>query len=356
MYANTGQGHSDRGSRVNAHRKGPTAADVARAAQVSTATVSRAFNNPEKVAADVRDRVLRVAKQLGWFPHPAGAALASRRSWLIGAVIPTLDNDVFARQVAALQARAMQEGMTVLIGSFNYDPEQSLAHVRTMLARGVEALAIVGELHPPELFQMIEARGIPYVLTYGWRPDIAHPAIGFDNACAYARITRHLLDLGHERFGVIHQPLHNNERVGQRLLGIRQALAERGLGLRPRHVVEGPARLEFGAAGLERILAAEGPVPTAIICGNDALAIGALHAARARGLNVPRDLSITGFDDSEIAAWTEPPLTTYAVDYAAIGQRAAEYLLARLEGRAADVLGAVGGGLVVRTSTAPPPG
>lgn len=333
--------------------KPPTAADIARAAEVSTATVSRAFNNPEKVAPALRDRVLQVAAQLGWFPHPAGAALASRRSWLVGAVIPTLDNDVFARQIAALQARLLAEGMTVLIGSFNYDPNQSLAQVRTMLARGVEALAIVGESHPPELFQMIQSRGIPYVLTYGWRPDIAHPAIGFDNAAAYRAITGHLLAQGHRNFGVIHQPVLHNERVAQRLLGIREALAEHGLGLRPQHVVEGPARLDFGASGLSQIMQAEGPQPTAIICGNDALAIGALHAAKAHGLRVPQDLSITGFDDSEFTRWTDPPLTTYSVSYKAIGLRAAEYLLARLAGREADTLGEVCGQIEIRGSTGP---
>ena len=332
----------------------PRALDVAAAAGVSTATVSRTFNAPEKVAPVIRERVLAAAASLGWMPHAAGSALARRRTYIAGAVIPTLDNEIFAAQVGAMQATFAEHGVTLLLGCSNYDQEQALTHVRAMLARGVEALAIVGEAHKSALFDAIAGRRVPYVVTYGYRPDSPHPCIGFDNRDAFYRLTRHLLDLGHRVFGLILQPVAGNDRVAARLAGVRDALAEQGLGLRPQHVREGTWSIVFGRASLRAILEAPSPQPTAVICGNDYLAIGALLEARAMGLAVPRELSITGFDDVAMATQTDPPLTTVRVDNAEIGRLAACYLLARLSGDVPAPVPALIPSLIERASTAPP--
>jgi LacI family transcriptional regulator len=297
---------------------------------VSTATVSRAFNAPEKVAPEIREKILQVAADLGWMPHPAGAALASRRTWLVGVLIPTLDNDVFAAQVGALQAELAKVGITVLIGCSNYDLEQAETQIRAMLARGVEALAIVGESHRPGVFEMIRSRGVPYVVMYSYRQGADHPFSGFDNRAAFRRVARHLLDLGHRDFGLIHQIAKDNDRVLARLEGFRDALAEEGIALRPQHVREGAPSIVFGRESLRAVMQAPGPQPTALVCGNDTLAIGALIEARAAGLRVPQDLSVTGFDDGAMAAQMDPPLTTMRVDNAGIGRQAAAYLLACL--------------------------
>ncbi len=336
-------------------RRGPRALDVAAAAGVSTATVSRVFNAPNKVAPAVRERVLAAAQALDWMPHAAGSALARRRTYIAGAVIPTLDNEIFAVQIGALQAALAAHGVTLLLGCSNYEPKQALAQVRAMLARGVEALAIVGEAHEPELFAIIAARHVPYVVTYGYRPGSPHPCIGFDNHAAFHRLTRHLLDLGHRVFGMIVQPVAGNDRVAARVAGVRDALAEQGLGLRPGHYREGPWSIAFGRASLRAIWGAAAPRPTAIVCGNDYLAIGALLEAQAMGLAVPEELSIVGFDDVAIAAQIEPGLTTMRVDNAAIGRLAAEHLLARLHDTAPSASPALVPELVIRGSTAPPP-
>ncbi len=311
----------------------PRAQDVAAAAGVSTATVSRSFNAPEKVAPHVRERVLAVAASLGWIPHAAGSALARRHTAIAGVVIPTLGQEVFALQVAGMQAAFSEHGITLLIGSSNYDPVQAVAQVRTMLARGVEALAIVGEMQEPGLFEMINARRVPYVVTYGFHPESPHPSVGFDNQDAYGKITRHLLDLGHTVFGAILQPMVKNDRAIARLSGIRETLAEHGLGLRPQHVFVGPTTIEFGRQSLRAMLEETTPPPTAVICGNDTLAIGVLLEAEKMGMKVPRDLSVTGFDDIEIAAELDPPLTTMRVDNVEIGRLAALQLVARLKGQ-----------------------
>ncbi len=223
--------------------RAPRLADVARAAGVSTATVSRTFNDPEKVAPAIRDRVLACAASLVWLPHPAGRALASRRSYIAGAVIPTLDQEIFAAQVGAMQDVFAGRGMTLFLGCSNYDQAQALRHVRAMLARGVEALALAGETQPTEVFTIIAQRGVPYVITYAYRPDSPHPCIGFDNRAAFHAITQHLLALGHRIFGVIIQPTEGNDRVTARLAGLREALATEGLGIRPQHFQRGRGAL-----------------------------------------------------------------------------------------------------------------
>jgi LacI family transcriptional regulator len=311
--------------------RAPRVLDVAAAAGVSTATVSRAFNAPEKVAPIIRERVFAAAASLGWIPHAAGSALAKRRTYIAGAVIPTLDNEIFAAQVGAMQATFAEKGVTLLLGCSNYDQEQAVKNVRAMLARGVETLAIAGESQKPELFSMIAARQVPYAVTYSHRPGSPHPCIGFDNRLAFQAITRHLLDLNHRVFAVIIQPTAGNDRVAARLDGVRDALADRGLGLRPHHIQEGEWSIEFGRRGLRAIMETS-PRPTALICGNDYLAIGALLEAQAMGLDVPRDLSLTGFDDVAISRHMNPPVTTMYVDNHEIGHLTAHYLLARFQG------------------------
>ncbi len=328
------------------------AIDVAAAAGVSTATVSRTFNAPQKVAPDIRERVLAAAAALGWMPHAAGRALASNRTYIAGAVIPTLDDEIFAAQVNAMQAAFALEDITLFLGSSNYEPMQALAHVRAMLARGVEALAIGGEAQRPELFEAIAARRIPYVVTYSFRPDSPHACIGFSNRDAFYGLTQHLFRLGHRVFGLIIQPQVNNDRVAARVSGVQAALAEEGLALRPQHVREGRWSIAFGRESLRAIVSTS-PRPTAVICGNDYLAIGALLEARAMGLAVPGELSISGFDDVAMAAQTDPPLTTVRVPNAEIGRLAAGYLLARLAGETPSAVEALVPEFIERGSTGP---
>lgn len=343
------------GTIARAGGRAPRALDVAAVAGVSTATVSRTFNAPEKVAPAIRERVLAAARALDWMPHAAGSALARRRSFIAGAVIPTLDNEIFAAQVGAMQRTLAAQGVTLLLGCSNYDQHQAMAQVRVMLARGVEALAIVGEAHQPELFATITARQVPYVVTYGYRPDSPHPCIGFDNRAAFHRLTRHLLDLGHREFGLILQTVSGNDRVAARLAGVQEALAEQGLGLRPQHFHEGPWSVAFGRDSLRAMLHAVSPRPTAVICGNDYLAIGALLEARAMGVAVPGQLSITGFDDVGMAAQMDPPLTTMRVDNGLIGHLTALDLLERLGGKTPPPVAALVPNFIERASTAAAP-
>ena len=155
-------------------------------------------------------------------------------------------------------------------------------------------------------------------------------------------------------FGLIIQPVAGNDRVAARRAGVQEALGEDGLGLRPHHVREGRWSIAFGRESLRAILSAPPPRPTAVICGNDYLAIGALLEARVMGLDVPRELSITGFDDVAMAAHIDPPLTTMRVQNAEIGPLAAAYLLTRLAGGMPSPVPALVPDFIERCSTVPP--
>jgi len=305
--------------------------DVAKLAGVSTATVSRVYNDPGKVSADVQQRVRDAARALNWIPNAAGRALASTRTHITGAIIPTLDDQVFASQVAGMQAVMAEHGITLFLGCSNYDPAQALTQVRAMLARGVEAVSLVGEAYPPELFELLALHRVPYVVTYAYRDDSPHCCVGFDNRAAFARLTDHLLALGHRDFAIIMQPPADNDRVQARLRGIHDTLAAHGLAVRPAHQHEGPATIAFGRASLRAIADGATPRPSAVICGNDALALGALLEAQALGIDVPSQLSITGFDDIALAREIRPSLTTMWVDTDAIGRKAAHALLDALD-------------------------
>lgn len=330
--------------------------DVAALAGVSTATVSRTFNDPGKVTESIRQRVESAAAQLKWIPNAAGRALASSRTQILGAIIPTLDNEIFASQVSGMQSVLAPLGYSLFLGSSRYDPEEGVRHARAMVARGIEALVIVGEDQPPELFRLLEDAAVPHVVTYGYRAASPHACIGFDNQAAFHAITRHLLELGHRKIAAIFQPTEHNDRAVARIAGVRAALAEAGLSLAAEDLCIGPATLPFAETSFLNFMSRPGATrPTAVICGNDTLALGALLMAQRRGISIPKDCSLTGFDDLAISSRVSPALTTMSVDNFGIGTLAARALLAALDGQeGAPHPREVPARLWLRESTAPP--
>lgn len=328
-------------------------ADVARLAKVSTATVSRALTLPHKVKARTLERVQQAASSLGYVAHGAARALASRRTQTIAAVVPTLDNAIFANTIHALQRRLDEAGYVLLLASHEFDADIEARVTRKLIERGVDGLVLLGTTHHPEIYRMLEAHALPYVLTWAWDERGNHPCVGFDNHAAAQRITEHLLDLGHRRFAMVSGITAQNERAQERLAGVRAALAARGLDLQ--RVVEKPYTHTGGREGLRAVLAGSA-APTAVICGNDVLAIGAIAECHARGLKVPEDVSITGFDDMELAGMMKPALTTMRFPTAELGAYAANHLLMRLEGKVVDLRCKLPTELVVRDSTAAPRG
>ena len=326
--------------------------DVASLAGVSIATVSRFFNDPSSVSRDVRGRVEVAVRELGYIRHGAARALSMRRSHAIGAIIPTVDNATRAGKVAALQKRCRERGFNVVLALSEYDLDIELQQCRSLIEAGIDGLMLEGGLHDPALYDLVERRRIATVNTSVYDPDAPHPNIGFDNRAAARRLTQHLLDLGHRTIGMVAGPTSGNDRALGRVEGVRDALLGRGLDLPAERVVERPYRVLEGRLGLRALLARD-PQVSAVVCGNDVLAFGALIEAQALGRRVPHDLSIAGFDDLDWASQLPPGLTTMALPARDIGQLAADYLIDSLTGKPVPHAIEVEVKLILRGSTGP---
>jgi LacI family transcriptional regulator len=331
-----------------------TVQDVAAAAGVSVASVSRVLNDSNKVSEDVRRRVRDVAERLGYVPHAAARALAAQRTYTVGAVVPTLENPNFAIGVEALQKRLTQAGYTLFVASCGYDLGQERQQVETLVTRGVDGIMLVGARHSPGLHDYLRQRGIPFVDGWVRSNDPRVPSIGFDNMAAAMQLTDFLLDLGHTSFGVIAGVTKSNDRATARVKGIRKALRARGLSLKQERLIERPYRIVDGQLAM-RALMSETDRPTAVICGNDVLAFGATLECQRLGIKIPGEVSIVGFDDLDFASQLLPPLTTIHVPADEIGAAVAEYLLAAIEERPNLLAPQIAVNLIVRGSTAPPP-
>ncbi len=308
----------------------PTLQDVARVAGVSTATVSRCLNQPDKVRPDVRARINAAIATLGYVPHGAARALASRRTQTVGAVVPTIDNAIFSEAIQYLQRGLSQEKYTLLLAQSNYSQQEELREVQALLARGIDGLVLVGADHHPAVFEAIDQQQIPYVNLWSYNPASTYSCIGLDNISAGRRLAQHLTELGHRQLGCISAILDNNDRARQRLQGVRAHLATQQLSLAAERVLQVRYSGEQARQAMHTLIR-QHPEITAVICSNDILALGALSAARELALEVPGDLSVTGFDKLEMLAVLHPALTTMNSPSRRMGMRAADYLLRQIK-------------------------
>lgn len=327
----------------------PTLTDVAREANVSPATVSRALSRPKLVNADTRERIQAAAQRLGYLPDGAGRALASGLSRTVGIIVPTLDAAIFSRAIQGLQRALVEAGYQLLVAAHDYSLAAEASAVRAMLAHRIDGLVLVGSDRAEETRGLLRAAKLPVVII--WSFDEEFDCIGFDNELAGRLAAEHLLALGHRRIGMISGLTAQNDRARFRLRGVRTALREAACDLPDWDVIERPFTLEGGRAGLAELLALEEP-PSAIVCGNDLLAAGAVFEATARGISVPGRLSIMGIDNLDISAHLNPPLTTVHLPTARLGAAAAEQVLARIAGKSAPSRQELPVALVVRASTA----
>jgi len=303
-----------------------TLADVAERAQVSTATVSRCLNAPERVAKPTRERVLAAVQELGYSPNFGARALAARRTGTVGAVIPTMDNAIFARAIQAFQEELRTHGVTLLMACSSYRPEIEDEQIRALVARGADALLLIGHQRSDAIYQFLERRGVPALVAWVHDSDVPRPSIGFDNRKAMQELTREVIRQGHRHIAVITAEQRDNDRARARVEGICDAMLAAGLSPDDLALVETPYSIEHGRQAFARLMRRR-PRPGVVICGNDVLAAGALQMAREMGLHVPGDVSITGFDDIEVATLVDPALTTVHVPHRAMGRQAAQLLI-----------------------------
>jgi len=301
-------------------------------------------------------RVEDAIARLDYVPLEAARTLRSGRTRTVGIIAPTLMNELYAKAVDTLERQLETLGYTVLLTCHRDNPKTELQCAKTLLGRGVEALAMIGSQHHPELFPLIRKQNVPYVLMWTTDTGDKHPTVGYDNRLAMRRLTAHLVGLGHRHFAVLPGPLAIHRLSAQRLDGVKDVLIEDGIALRHDRILPTPYDVSAVRKATRECLIRQDR-PTALICNNDFIATAAIAECRAIGLSVPGDISVTGFGDWQIAELISPTLTTIRSNAALIGELSANILIAQIDGTGnhETLRNEFEAELIIRQSTAKPP-
>ncbi|MFW8595036.1 substrate-binding domain-containing protein [Cribrihabitans neustonicus] len=329
-------------------RKRANLRDVAAAAGVSVATVSRVMNSPDAVSEATRQRVQEAMDTLRFIPSAAARAISTGRTRFVGALVPTLDNAIFARFLSTLESQLAERRLSLVVATTDGLPEVEAEKAGTLVKIGAEGLIVSGLDHDPALYALIERGQIPAVATSYYSLDFGLPTIGYDNAAAALTALSHLTGLGHRRISVIHGPTRTNDRTGARAEALRRHPGGAELEF---HQV--PLSIEGGCQGVQAVLESR-PEISAILCLSDVQATGALYELQRRGISVPDKLSLMGIDDLPGSAHTAPGLTTVHLPVGQMGVAAADALSSWLETETAPDPVLLESRLVTRNSTGRP--
>lgn len=328
--------------------------DVARLADVSTATVSRVLANPEKVSPQARARVLSAIAKVGYVPNPAARTLRSQKTFMVLVVLPDLSNTFFSRILRGIEETLFEAGYGMIIGDLDGSPEKE-AHLAAFAAAGRVDGAILLNGH---LFgQTRDARGpsagvpIPLVALCEAIPGADIPQIEIDNRAAARQMTAYLASLGHRSIAYVSGPA-GNILEHDRFQGYRAALEEAQIPFDPALVLAGDFTIAAGVSAAHDLLA-RARLPSAVFCMSDEMAIGLTRTLVSAGVKVPQDISVAGFDDIEFAAFATPALTTIHQRRRELGQAAATALIDLLQGRPTPRTIRVETDLVIRESVGP---
>lgn len=315
-----------------ADRRRTRLSDVAHAAGVSTMTVVRVMRDPARVAARTRERVEAILRQTGYTPDLTASALASQRSRLIGAIVPVLTNSLIAEIIQGLTDALATNGFQMLLGVSGFSAQHEQELVQAFLSRRIDGIYLTGVMRAPETVRMLKQSGIPVVEGGNLTDDPVDMVVGYSNVDAARTMTRYLLKRDYWPVGYIGAFPVSNDRARDRRHGYEKALVAARRKVDPALCIETTLDIDAGAAAMAQLLARR-PKVRAVFCSADALAVGALYECQRRGLDVPRDVAIGGFDDIVLAAQVVPALTTIRVPRYEIGQRAGTMLCDRIAKR-----------------------
>lgn len=309
----------------------PTLTDVARLARVSTATASRALSNPAMVSEATRLAVIGAAERADYRPNLIARSLRKQQAQSIVVLVPALENPFYPEIIRGMESAARKRGYSLVLGLTLHDEAVEASYlelVHNQRADGV--LVLDGGLK--HLLDAGKGFGVPAVQVIERLRGADLPWVGIDDRAASMKATRHLIELGHRRIGHI-SGLARYSVTPDRIAGYRAALKAAGIAYDPKLVAAGDFTTPGGEAAAQKLMASREP-PTALFCGNDDSALGALRHLRAIGLRVPRDVSVVGIDDTHLAAIAEPPLTTLRQPRYEIGVTAMTMLLDIIAGKA----------------------
>ena len=320
--------------------------DVAKSADVSVATVSRVLNAPDKVSRPTRERVEATIAELKFVPSAAARAINSGRSRMVAALLPTLDNAIYARLVNGLESRLAADGLSLIVAQIGEDAAEELKRARLMVDHGAEALIVAGITRDKGFSELMDNAQIPVVAISYFEEGGRVPTVGYDNAEAAGIAAQHVAELGHKRVLVLHGPAATNDRTRQRIEALRDFGTDTEF-----LFLETSVSMEGGHKAVEQMLGRPDTC-TAIICFSDVIAYGALGALRRHGIDVPGEISVMGIENLPGSRFTFPSLTSVRLNVEEMGRRAAECVSDWLETGAHPESIYIGSELIARESTA----
>lgn len=331
-----------------------TMKDVAETAGVSTATVSRALMNPDKVSTSTRQKVEKAILAVGYMPHALSRNIKRHESRTILVMIPDICDPCVADVLQGVENIALQHGYLVLIGNCSQYKQQEPTFTSLLIAKQIDGMLLLSTKLPFNVSKDERRNLPPMVMANDFAPDLELPTVHIDNLTAAFQAVHYLHKIGHRQIACVagqEQMLVSHYR----LQGYIQALRRNGISIENHYIIRSEFTYEAGAQALSSLMALQKP-PTAIFCHSDVTAIGVLSQAKKMGLRVPHDLSIVGFGDIKLAQYCDPPLTTVALPRFQIGQQAMLLLLDQLQGReVSSGSRLLDSELIIRNSTAAPP-
>lgn len=312
-----------------------TLKDVSKASGLSLITVSRALRQPETVHADTRAKIQRTIDEIGYIPNLTARSLVSRRSDMIGVVVPILASSLFADFAQGVSHVLEPKKQQMLLAVSDWSPQKEEEAVRTFIARQADAIIVTGFSHNDATAKLLDKFSGPVVEAWNLREGAIDSAVGFDNYAAAVEMTRYLIGRGYANIVMVGGASHHNDQAEDRTRGFVDAMRGAGRSVTEDTIVEfdNPATIEGGLALIQR-LRARRQKPDAIFFLAELPAHGAMLWCLSNGVRVPDDVAIAGFGDLSLSALLPVPMTTVQIRGRAIGERSASLVLDRLEGRA----------------------
>lgn len=307
-----------------------TIRDISRRTGVSIATISRVMSQPEKVAEHTRRQVLKAIEESGYQPNLLARNFRANKSNVVLVLVPNIANPFFSNIIRGIEKVASELGYSVLLGDCAHSDEREDTYATLAATKRADGILQFNARLPGPVENPVRSNVLPFVNVCELIPDFDGPSVSIDNVDAAQRMTRHLLDLGHRRIGIVTGPT-STPLTKARMQGVRAALKDFGCGADLAFVVNGDFTMESGYGAVSDI--DDGQMPDAVFCFNDEMAIGVIKRLSDLGLEVPGDVSVAGFDNIEFSRYIRPSLTTISQPTTQIGETAMRLLFELMEGR-----------------------
>ena len=338
-------------------KKNVTIKDIAKAAGVTHPTVSRALNNHPAIAEKTRERILKIAQEMGYVPNAAARGLKTKRTRALGAILHQIDDPFWSEVLDGVDSVLVAEGYSLFIAATHNEKQREKDVVQAMVERGVDGVLLLSPNFREEQCRFLNSYDLPMVMVNNEGVGECRYFISNDDEYGARLVTRHLIELGHTRLAYLGKQHSASNR--NRLAGFRTEMHAAGLHVDKKYIYHSADGNPIGGKEGADYLLSLGELPTGIVCYNDFMAVGVYNAAQEKGLRIPLDVSVTGFDNILIAAYLYPPLTTFHQNKYELGQGAARMMLEVLAGQQnkreypTSKKDSIKGALKVRASTAP---